>query len=149
MPPPKKPFIGSRILLWAGFVAVAIAYVAWQNFGSRRPAPTQTPATNPAQTTATTVAYKDGAYTGTAANAFYGILQVKAVISGGKLADVQFLQYPSDRSASLAKSNQAMPILKQEAIAAQSANVDIVSGATQTSQAFQTSLASALSQAAS
>ncbi len=92
-------------------------------------------------------AYKDGTYTGSVADAFYGNIQVQAVISGGRLTDVVFLQYPNDRSTSIAINSQAMPYLKQEAIQAQSAQVDIVSGASDTSQAFQQSLSSALGQA--
>lgn len=88
--------------------------------------------------------YIDGSYTGTAADAYYGTVQVKAVVQNGKLVDVTFLQHPSDRSTSRAINNQAMPMLTQEAIVAQSAQVDGVSGATFTSQAFQQSLASAL-----
>jgi uncharacterized protein with FMN-binding domain len=91
--------------------------------------------------------YKDGSYTGAAADAFYGNVQVAAIISGGKLADVQILQYPSDRSHSLQLSQMALPRLKSEAIAAQNANVQIISGATDTSQAFTQSLQSALNQA--
>jgi uncharacterized protein with FMN-binding domain len=91
--------------------------------------------------------YKDGVYTGGVADAFYGNIQVQVVVQGGKITDVVFLQYPNDRGRSIAINTQAMPYLKQEAIAAQRANVDIVSGATATSQAFITSLGSALSQA--
>lgn len=91
--------------------------------------------------------YKDGTYTGSVADAFYGNIQVQATIQNGKITDVQFLQYPNDRGTSIEINTQAMPYLKQEAIAAQSANVDIVSGATQSSLAFQQSLGSALSQA--
>lgn len=92
-------------------------------------------------------AYKDGTYTGSVADAFYGTVQVQAVIQGGKVTNIQFLQYPNDQPESVSVNQAAMPSLKQEAIAAQNANVDIVSGATQTSNAFQQSLASALSQA--
>jgi uncharacterized protein with FMN-binding domain len=60
------------------------------------------------------------------------------------LASVSFLQYPSDRGTSQRISAQAMPILQSEAIQAQSANVDVVSGATQISQGFISSLAQAL-----
>ena len=91
--------------------------------------------------------YKSGTYTGNVADAYYGSVQVKTVISGGKISDVQFLQYPSDRQHSLELSNYAMPILTQEAIQVQNSNVDIVSGATETSLAFRDSLASALAQA--
>lgn len=88
--------------------------------------------------------YADGSFVGSVADAYYGSVQVKAVISGGKIADVQFLQYPSDRSTSRYINGQAMPLLQQEAIQAQSAQVNGVSGATFTSQAFIQSLASAL-----
>lgn len=91
--------------------------------------------------------YKNGSYTGSSADAFYGLVQVKAIIIGGKITDVQFLNYPQDNGSSLSRSNYAMPILKSEAIQAQSANVNIVSGATETSRAFIQSLSSALSQA--
>ncbi len=92
--------------------------------------------------------YKDGTYTGNVADAFYGNIQVNAVISGGKIVDVVFLQYPNDRSTSIEINSQAMPILKQEAITSQSANVDGVSGATASSQAFIESLGTALQKAA-
>ena len=67
--------------------------------------------------------YKNGTYTGSVADAFYGNIQVRVTISGGRITDVQFLQYPNDRSTSIEINSQAMPILKQEAIQAQSANV--------------------------
>lgn len=91
--------------------------------------------------------YNDGEYIGNSADAYYGYIQVKAVITNGKLADVIFLDYPHDRSTSARINSRAMPILIQEAIAAQSANVNGVSGASATSPAFVESLTSALSQA--
>jgi len=93
--------------------------------------------------------YKDGQYTGIVADAYYGNVQVEALVQSGKIADVQFLAYPNDRGTSVQINTIAMPRLKSEAIQAQNANVDIVSGATQTSEAFVQSLASALQQAAS
>jgi uncharacterized protein with FMN-binding domain len=91
--------------------------------------------------------YADGTYTGNAADAYYGTIQVQAIVQNGKLTDVQFLQYPSDRNRSVSINTFAMPILRSEAISAQNANVDIVSGATDSSLAFEQSLGSALSQA--
>lgn len=93
--------------------------------------------------------YKDGQYTGSTADAFYGFVQVMVVVSGGKLTDVRFLQYPNDSSNSVQINSQAIPYLQKEAITAQSAKVDIVSGATNTSQAFIQSLSSALNSARS
>lgn len=107
------------------------------------PTPTAVPPT-PAKATGT---YKDGTYVGAATDAYYGTVQVQAVIRNGKIADVPFLQYPNSRGHSRAVNGQAMPILTSEAIAAQSAQVDVVSGATFTSEAFMQSLRSALTQA--
>lgn len=91
--------------------------------------------------------YRDGRYTGTVADAYYGNVQVQALIQNGRLADVTFLQYPNDRSTSRLINGQATALLAQEAIQAQSANVDVVSGATDTTGAFRESLGSALAQA--
>jgi uncharacterized protein with FMN-binding domain len=81
------------------------------------------------------------------ADAYYGKVQVKAVISGGKIIDVQFLDYPKDRQNSVQVNLRAMPILTREAISIQDANVDTVSGASLTSAAFRESLTAALAQA--
>ncbi len=91
--------------------------------------------------------YKDGSYTSPVADAFYGPLQIKVVVSGGRISDVQFLQHPSDRQTSVEINSQAMPMLRSEVITAQSAKVDGVTGATQTSRAFIESLNFVLSQA--
>jgi uncharacterized protein with FMN-binding domain len=91
--------------------------------------------------------YKDGTYTGSVDDAFYGNVQVSVTIAGGKMTNVTFLQYPNTHSTSVVINQQAMPYLQQEAIQAQSANVQIISGATYTSQAFMQSLSDALKQA--
>ena len=115
------------------------------------PAPTGSPASAPvaapAPVSKPTGQYTDGTYTGSAADAYYGTVQVQAIVQGGELVTVNFLQYPNDRSTSRQISGQAMPILQTEAIQAQSANVSGVSGATDTSAAFVQSLGSALAQA--
>jgi uncharacterized protein with FMN-binding domain len=111
-------------------------------------APTAGPATQAPPSPTAAGQYKDGQYTGPRVNAFYGWVQVQAVIQNGEIADVKFLQYPSDRRTSQRINSYAMPYLTNEAIQAQSANVDIVSGATLTSDAFAQSLQSALQNAA-
>lgn len=93
--------------------------------------------------------YKDGTYTGPVTDAIYGQLQVVATIKNGKLVSTNCPIFPDAPGHTTLVSNMSLPQLKQEAIAAQSANVNIVSGATQTSEAFQQSLAAALSQAKS
>ncbi len=88
--------------------------------------------------------YRNGTYLGVSADAYYGRVQVAAIIEGGYITHIQFLDFPQEQDTSKAINGMAVPILEQEAIAAQSAEVDIVSGATQTSRAFRESLASAL-----
>lgn len=104
------------------------------------------PAPTPGDSSSST-GFKDGTYTGSTEDAFYGNVQISAVISGGKLVQVNLLQFPNDNPRTQEVNNQALPVLKQEAIQAQSANVDSVSGATDTSAAFMKSLAAALNQA--
>ncbi len=118
---------------------------------SSTPAPgaTTTSGSTPTSGTTSTSAssYKNGTYTGNAADAQWGLVQVQAVIQNGKITSVQFLQYPNERSRSVEINSYADPILINEAIQAQSAQVDIVSGATDSSDAFIQSLSNALSQA--
>jgi uncharacterized protein with FMN-binding domain len=92
-------------------------------------------------------AYKDGTYTGPSVDAYYGLVQVQVVIQSGHISTVQFLDYPHDRRTSQEINYQATPWLQQEAIQAQSANVDLISGATLTSEAFVQSLQTALQSA--
>jgi uncharacterized protein with FMN-binding domain len=124
-----------------GSVAVAV--------GATPAEPTTPPTEAPAPATQAQALgqYKDGDYTGTEVDAYYGLVQVQATIKQGKLADVQFLEYPNDRRTSIRINSTAIPYLQQEAIQAQSANVDIISGATLTSEAFVQSLQVALNSA--
>lgn len=112
------------------------------------PSPTATsvPTEQPPTAIANT-GLKDGQYTGQTADAFYGAVQVQVTIQEGKLTRVDFLQFPNDRRTSVRINNQAVPMLQSEAIQAQTAQVDIISGATLTSQAFIESLQSALDNA--
>ncbi len=110
--------------------------------------PTASGATGtPSATSTSNSLYKDGSYTGSVADAQWGYIQVKAIIQSGKITDVQFLQHPNERNRSVMINDYADPQLTSEAVQAQSANVDIVTGATDTSEAFIQSLSDALSQA--
>lgn len=104
-------------------------------------------ADTPTGTQAPGARYKDGAYTGSVADAQWGYIQVKVMIQGGAITDVQFVQYPNERERSVLINNYADPQLTSEAIQAQSANVDLITGATDTSEAFVQSLSDALTQA--
>ncbi|MBN9305978.1 MULTISPECIES: FMN-binding protein [unclassified Devosia] len=117
-----------------------------------RPRPTPPPAAVETAASVDTAAasssgYRDGTYTGTSENAYYGRVQVQVTVANHQIAAVKVLSYPSDRRTSRYINSQALPMLKQEVIAADSANVDTVSGATLTSEAYLRSLGNALQQA--
>jgi uncharacterized protein with FMN-binding domain len=76
----------------------------------------------------------------------YGPVQVRINITGHHLDNVTALQLPSDRSRSRQISQSAAPRLRQEALNAQSANIDTVSGASYTSEGYRQSLQAALDQ---
>lgn len=88
--------------------------------------------------------YKDGTYEGSIASTPYGNVQVEAVIKKGKIDDINVLQFPSSGNSSVEINAYAMPLLITEAIKIQSAEVDVVSGATDLSFAFRESLETAL-----
>ena len=77
----------------------------------------------------------------------YGPVQVEAVLEGSKLVDVRVLQSPADRRRSQEINDQAIPLLHDQAIQAQSAQIDGVSGATYTTNGYEQSLQAALDQA--
>jgi len=76
----------------------------------------------------------------------YGNVQVKVTVKGGKLTRVTFLDLPYGDPTSQSISDQVAPVLAQQAIDAQSANVAGISGATYTSDGYRQSLQSALDQ---
>jgi uncharacterized protein with FMN-binding domain len=87
-----------------------------------------------------------GRFTGDPEDTPYGTVQVQAVLSGGRLTDVVVLQQ-TDGGRSAAIDAYALPVLKSEALKKQSANVDVVSGATYTSTGYARSLQAALDRA--
>lgn len=91
--------------------------------------------------------YKDGVFSGSVNSAYYGNVQVQVTIQQGKITDVKYLQYPTEDSTSIYIAKGILPYLKQEVIKAQSANINIYTGATFTSQAFIQSLSAALNKA--
>ncbi len=102
------------------------------------------PALPPAAPAAADKRPGDGAFTGPAVDAYYGLVQVEAIVQNGQLVDVKVLQYPSHRRTSVSINRRALPMLHDEVIMAQNTKVDVVSGATLTSVAFMRSLTGAL-----
>jgi uncharacterized protein with FMN-binding domain len=86
-----------------------------------------------------------GSFTGSVANTRYGPVQVKITVENGKIVDAQAVQAPSGSNDRY--TQKAVPRLREQTIAAQSANVQGVSGASFTAYGWYTSLASAIAKA--
>jgi uncharacterized protein with FMN-binding domain len=84
--------------------------------------------------------------TGDSVDTRWGPVQVKVTKSGGRITDIAVLDAPANNSRDIEINDYALPILKQEAMSAQSAQIDAVSGATYTSEGYIGSLQSALDQ---
>jgi len=100
------------------------------------------PATTPAPVKTTTSAAPSGTFTGATENTQYGPMEVQITVAAGKITGATELQQPDDSIAS-----NAVNQLNSEAVAAQSASIQAVSGATYTSGGYIQSLQSAIDQA--
>ena len=89
----------------------------------------------------------DGKFTGSPTSTRYGPVQVQITVTGGKIVDVQAVEYPTDNSRDRQINERAIPQLVSETLNAQSADIHFVSGATYTSQGYLDSLQSAIDQA--
>lgn len=113
------------------------------------PVPTQhlpPGATPPPPTPTTGTATESGTFTGDPVPTAYGTVQIALVVQSGKIVDVKELQMPSDRRLSAQISAEAGPLLRNQVLRAQSANINGVSGASYTSYGYWESLQSALAQ---
>ena len=106
-------------------------------------APSSSPTASPSTSSGTTA----GTVTGQTVQTRWGPVQVQLAVAGGKVTAVTVLQQPTGNGKDVQINGRALPVLKQETITAQSAQIDTVSGATVTSDGYITSLQSALDQA--
>ena len=99
-----------------------------------------------ASTVKTTVK-KSGTFLGAAYQTRYGAVQVSVTVKNGKITKVTAPVYPVESFRDQQINAQAIPLLEQEVIAAQSSNINNITAASFTSQGFYSSLVSALSKA--
>ncbi|MFE3165281.1 FMN-binding protein [Streptomyces sp. NPDC059224] len=102
-----------------------------------------TPSTSSAPGSAT----RTGTFTGNPVDTQYGTVQVAVTLAKGRITAVRVLQAPDQNGRDREIASYALPRLTQEALGAQSAHIDVVSGASYTSQGYVQSLQSALDQA--
>ena len=105
------------------------------------------PTTAPPTTAPPVAASAERTYDGQDIQYVYGDIVVNATLRGGRILNVSVPQNDAVDGRSQMINSYAVPILEQEAVAAQGVNINVVSGATFTSDAFAQSLQSALSQA--
>jgi uncharacterized protein with FMN-binding domain len=161
--------VRTRAALSGIFASVAILVVGWQagsaavtaatatntigthTSSGTSPAASPTPSapspTNAATPAAPTATAAGGSFTGSSVSTPYGRVQIQIVVANHKITDVKALHLTDDGGRSVQISNDAAPILRSEVLSSQSAQVSSVSGATYTSDAYLTSLQSALDQA--
>jgi uncharacterized protein with FMN-binding domain len=86
---------------------------------------------------------------GDTVNTRYGPVQVQVTLAGSRITSVDVVKYPNEERRDREINSSALPVLNQEAISAQNAQIDVVSGATYTSDGYVRSLQSALDRAKS
>jgi uncharacterized protein with FMN-binding domain len=106
--------------------------------------PTQLPTKAPSRSAAPTTKAASATFLGSSVQTRYGPVQIKITYAAGRVTGVVAVQLPSGRSRDAEINNYAVPILERETLAAQSASINSVSGATYTSDGYVQSLQSAL-----
>ncbi|MCU6479694.1 FMN-binding protein [Arthrobacter sp. A2-55] len=155
----------ARSAVLASLASAAILLIGWQagNQASSTPGGTVAKVANPpsgagtssgsggstaagtgAGNPAPAAGAKSGTFDGSQIQTPYGTVQVRAVITGGKITDIVALQLTDVGSLSGEIDQQAVPMLRSEVLSSQSAKVDMVGGATYTSQGYLSSLQAAL-----
>ena len=140
----------ARAVALAALASVSIVGIGWQ-LGTQAIDASQTLTSSAtgtdaaaASAAATASAGQSGTFTGSVVATRFGNLQVSVTIGAGAITDVTALQLTDHDGKSVQISNRAAPILRSEVLAAQSANVQNVSGATYTTNGYLQSLQSAL-----
>jgi uncharacterized protein with FMN-binding domain len=145
--------VRTRAAVSAALASAGILLAGWQS-GAHVADTGSTPAATSAATSsgtssgsaagAGTAAQAAGTYAGSVVQTRFGAVQVQITVKAGAVADVTALQLTDDDRKSVQISNRAAPLLRAAVIKAQSAQVQTISGATVTSDAYLTSLQAAL-----
>jgi uncharacterized protein with FMN-binding domain len=114
--------------------------------GSTRTTTTKTTGSNATKTSGSSPS-KTTKVTGSVVDTQWGPVQLELTVQGSSITKVTVLEYPTGQSQDVQINDYALPILTQETITAQSAKIDMVSGATVTSTGYIESLQSALDRA--
>jgi uncharacterized protein with FMN-binding domain len=139
-----------KITLWlfstVAAVVLLFSYRSSTSSGTAGAAATTLPTTSPTTSPSSSAGAGSGTktYTGSTASTRWGDVQVGITVTNGKIASVQVPVYPDNNGRDQEINSYALPILTQETVRAQSADIDTVSGATVTSDGYLQSLQSTL-----
>jgi uncharacterized protein with FMN-binding domain len=137
-----------RITLWLFSTVAALvllfSYRTSTNSGIATTTAAATAAPTPDTTSGSGTSSGSKTYSGSVAQTRWGPVQVTITVTGGKITDVAVPTYPNGNHRDEEINAYALPVLTQETLSAQSADIDTVSGATVTSDGYKESLQAAL-----
>jgi uncharacterized protein with FMN-binding domain len=143
-----------RIVIWLASTVTIVVLLFGYHTSTNKTSPAATtsgastpPTSSSSNSSTAPPSSKITTYTGSVAQTRWGPVQVKITVQGGKITKVMVLQQPNGNPRDAEINSQALPILIDETVQAQSANIDMVSGATVTSDGYVRSLRAALDEA--
>ena len=144
---PQMRIQQSRALLAQATTAAAASSGSASASSSSAPSSSSSSSSSGSSSSSSSTGLQDGTYTGSTTVTSRGDVQVRITVSGGSITAVDALQYPQENPTAVSINGQAIPIYIKEALAAQSSEIQLVSGATETYSGFTGSLQSAILQA--
>jgi uncharacterized protein with FMN-binding domain len=143
-----------RIVIWlASTITIVVLLFGYHTSTNKSTSAATVPSASAPTATSSPQADSSGnssnikTYTGSVAQTRWGPVQVKITVQDGKLRKVTVLQQPNGNRRDQEINDQALPILIDETVSAQSAKIDMVSGATVTSDGYLQSLQAAIDEA--
>lgn len=136
-----------RIVVWLASTVTIVVLLFGYHTSRNQTEATAAPGTVAPSSAATAAAAATKTYTGSVAETRWGPVQVEITVADDKITKVDVVQYPDGNHRDEEINAYAIPTLVQETLSAQSAKIDMVSGATVTSEGYLESLQSALDKA--
>lgn len=143
-----------RIVIWlASTITIVVLLFGYHTSTNKSTSAATVPSASAPTTTSSPEGGSSGnssnikTYTGSVAQTRWGPVQVKITVQDGKLTKVTVLQQPNGNRRDQEINDQALPILIDETVSAQNAKIDMVSGATVTSEGYLQSLQAAIDEA--
>ena len=143
-----------RIVIWlASTITIVVLLFGYHTSTNKSTSAATVPSASASTTTSSSQGGSSGnssnikTYSGSVAQTRWGPVQIKITVQDGKLTKVTVLQQPNGNRRDQEINDQALPILIDETVSAQSAKIDMVSGATVTSEGYLQSLQAAIDEA--